>query len=74
MASACQLAVRRVPKPEPVVTLRVVETRRASDRVATSNAAWSPDSRTVAFGTAEGVVVVGLDGAERRIFPAPHAT
>ncbi len=74
VVSGCQVAVRRVPKPEPVVTLRVAEARRASDRVATSNTTWSPDSRSVAFGTPEGVVVVGLDGAERRILAAPHAT
>ena len=73
-ASACQVAVRRVPKPEPVATLRVAEVRRVSDRVATSNASWSPDGQSLAFGTPEAVVSVGLDGAERRILPMPHAT
>lgn len=67
LASGCQVAVRWVPKPEPVATLRVAEVRRVSDRVATSNATWSPDGRSLAFGTADGVVAVDLDGAERRI-------
>jgi len=73
-ASACQVAVRRVPKPEPVATLRVAEVRRVADRVATSNATWSPDGHSLAFGTPEGVVAVGLDGTERRISPFRNVT
>jgi Tol biopolymer transport system component len=45
-----------------------------SDRVATSNAAWSPDGRAVAFGTAEGVVVQGGEAGERLASPLRQAT
>ncbi len=72
-ASSCQVRVQRVPKPEPVATLRVAEVRRVSDRVATSNASWSPDG-LLAFGTPEGVVAVAPDGTERRISALPAVT
>lgn len=70
----CQAQVRRVPKPEPVATLRVAEVRRLSDRVATSDVSWSPDGHAVAFGTPEGVVSVGWDGTERRLSALRPAT
>lgn len=71
--SSCQVRVHRVPKPEPVATLQLAEVRRASDRVATSNATWAPDG-SLAFGTADGVVAVTRDGRERRISTLPAAT
>ncbi|MCS7235667.1 MAG: hypothetical protein RMM30_06805 [Armatimonadota bacterium] len=74
VASGCQVHVRRVPKPEPVATLRAAGTHRVSDRVATSNAAWSPDGRAVAFGTAEGVVVQEGESGERTVSSLRQAT
>ncbi len=72
--SACQPSVRRVPKPEPAQSLRVAEVRRVSDRVATSNASWSPDGNAVVFGTADGLVVVDLRGPVRQVASLRNAT
>lgn len=74
LLAGCQVRVQRIPKPEPLSTLRVGEVRRVSDRVATSDVSWSPDGQTVAFGTPEGVISAGRDGTERRLSPLRPAT
>lgn len=74
LLAGCQVRVQRIPKPEPLSTLRTGEVRRVSDRVATSDVSWSPDGQTVAFGTPEGVISAGRDGTERRLSPLRPAT
>jgi Tol biopolymer transport system component len=66
---------QRVLKPEPVRTLRVTGVARLTDRAATSNASWSPDGASLAYGAADGVYVHPLSGdRERRISPVANAT
>ncbi|MDR5684173.1 MAG: hypothetical protein QN163_09120 [Armatimonadota bacterium] len=65
---ACQVQFSRVPKPEPVASLEVVRVGRITDRMAISNASWSPEGDQIAFGTQTGVFALTLaTGQERRI-------
>lgn len=75
VVAACQIQVSRVPKPEPVASLAVARVGRIADRVAISNAAWSPDGGRLAFGAEAGVFVVTVaTGNERRLAPLRPVT
>ncbi len=65
--TGCQ--VRRTLAPESTRQLRVADTRRIVDRPALSPVAWSPDGRRIVYGTARGLWVTGLDGAEQQLMP-----
>jgi Tol biopolymer transport system component len=66
VVAGCQIQISRVPKPEPVASLAVARVGRITDRVAISNAAWSPDGEQVAFGTEAGLFTVRVDTAQER--------
>jgi dipeptidyl aminopeptidase/acylaminoacyl peptidase len=73
VASACQ--IRRERAPVGVGLLKVEQVARATDRVALSPVAWSPDGQRFAYGGRDGVWVHRLgDAAGTKIAPGAGVT
>lgn len=71
--AGCQ--VQRVMTPEPVRTLRIERVARLTDRVATSNAAWSSDGTRIAYAAGEGIFIDALQAEpERKLAAMANAT
>jgi Tol biopolymer transport system component len=67
-------SVRRTVAPESTRQLAVANVRRVVDLPALSPAAWSPDGRRLAYGTAGAVWITDLDGRRTKVAPAGVVT